>query len=82
MRPMPSRAMHNRDTSDIGGDRRTSSLAGVIAVLLVLVVSLVVVRKLQVRVLMEGCMQTQSPSCEMAADRLRVSRLFDRFAAQ
>ncbi len=74
--------MRNNEASNVGDDRRSSSLAGVIAVLLVLVISLVVVRKLQVRVLLEGCMQTQSPACEMTVDRLRVSRLLDRFTGR
>ncbi len=74
--------MRNGDTSDTGDDRLTSSLAGIVVVLLVLVVSLIVVRKLQVRVLLEGCMQTQSPACEMTADRPRVSRFLDHFVVR
>ena len=74
--------MRNNEASDVGDDRRSSSLAGVVAVLLVLVVSLVVMRKLQVRIVLEGCMQTQSPACAMTVDRLRVSRLINRFTGR
>ena len=47
-----------------------------------LVLSFVIVRKLQVRVLLEACMQNPTPSCEMTADRPRVSRLLERLAAR
>jgi hypothetical protein len=49
-----------------------------VALLVVLVVSLVIVRKLQVRLILEECDLSLHPACEVTADRLRVSRLFDR----
>jgi len=58
--------------------RHTTSLAGLAAVLLLVVLSLVVVRKLQVRSMLEACAMSQAPGCETAADDLRVSRLVDR----
>lgn len=58
--------------------RQTTSLAGLAAVLLLIVLSLVVVRKLQVRYILEACATSQAPGCETAADGLRVSRLMDR----
>lgn len=58
--------------------RTTSSLTGMAAVLVLVIVALVVTRKLQVRAIMEECLMTQRPSCELAADRLRVSRLAGR----
>lgn len=59
--------------------RQTSSLAGVVAVLLIIVMSLFVIRKLQVRAMLEECLTSQRPGCELAVDRLRVSRLFAQF---
>ena len=58
--------------------RTTSSLTGMAAVLVLVIVALVVTRKLQVRAIMEECLMTQQPACELAADRLRVSRLAGR----
>lgn len=58
--------------------RLTGSLAGLAAVLLLLVLSLVVVRKLQVRCLLEACLLSGQPACEETVARLRVSRLFER----
>ena len=58
--------------------RRTMSLAGLAAVLLVVVVSAVVIRKLQVRCLMEACLLSGQPECGHTIDRLRVSRQFER----
>ncbi len=71
MRSSPLSAMDD-DT------RHTTSLAGLAAVLLLVVLSLVVVRKLQVRSMLEACAMSQAPGCETAADDLRVSRLMDR----
>ena len=70
--------MRSQDMSATNGDRRTSSLAALAVILIIVTVSLVIVRKLQVRVLLEACVQTQRPGCELTADRLRVSRLLDR----
>ena len=72
--------MRSENTSATPDDCRTSSLAGMAMVLVIVIVSLVVVRKLQVRVLLEACMQAQNPGCELTVDRLRVSRLLDRIA--
>jgi hypothetical protein len=68
--------MRRQHTSATDDDLRTASLAGLAVVLVILIVSLGVVRKLQVRVLLETCMQTQSTGCEQAVDRLRVSRIW------
>lgn len=59
--------------------RITRSLAGLAAVLLVVVLSLVVIRKLQVRCLLETCLTSGQPGCEESVARLRVSKLFERF---
>ncbi len=58
--------------------RRTTSFAGIAAILLLMVLSLVVIRKLQVRSMLEACAMSQAPGCETAADDLRVSLLMDR----
>jgi hypothetical protein len=62
-------------------DRLTASLTAAVAVLILVVVSLVIVRKLQVRVLLEECVMSQSPGCEAAIEHLRVSRMIDRLFA-
>ena len=72
--PMPIR--NRLDEND--DDRHSSSLTGVVVVLVVLVTSLVIVRKLQVRSLLEECIMSQRPACEVTADQLRISRLLDR----
>ena len=58
--------------------RLSTSLAGLAAVLLLLVLSMVVIRKLQVRCMLEACQMSGQPGCEYTADQLRVSRAFDR----
>jgi len=58
--------------------RCTNSLAGLAAVLLIVVLSAVVIRKLQVRCMLETCLISQQQGCEMAIDRLRVSRFMER----
>jgi hypothetical protein len=73
---MPIPIRNRSDESD--EDRRSSSLAGLVALLVVLVISLMIVRKLQVRHMLEECALAPHPACEVAADQLRVSRLFDR----
>ena len=65
-------------SSEHEADRITNSLAGLAAVLLLVVLSLVVVRKLQVRSMMEACVMSQQPGCEGAVEHLRVSKLLDR----
>jgi len=71
--------MRSSPLSAIDDDaRRTTSLAGLAAVLLLVVLSLVVVRKLQVRSMLEACAMSQAPRCETATDGLRVSRFMDR----
>lgn len=62
--------------------RQTTSLAGLATVLLLVVLSLVVVRKLQVRSMLEACAMSQAPGCETAADDLRVSRIMDRLSGR
>jgi len=73
--PIPPR--NRPDETD--EDRRSSSLAGLAALLVVLVISLIIVRKLQVRHMFEECALAPHPACEVTADQLRVSHLFDRF---
>ena len=58
-------------------DRQSSSLAAALALLVLVIVSLVVVRKLQVRSMLEECMLSQRPGCAATVDRLRVSVLID-----
>jgi hypothetical protein len=58
--------------------RHTVSLAGLAFILLLVVASTIVVRKLQVRCLLEACLLSGKPGCEQALDRLRVSRQFER----
>lgn len=59
--------------------RVSASLMALAAVLLLLVTSTVVIRKLQVRCMMEACLMSGQPGCEYKADQLRVSRVMDRF---
>jgi len=59
-------------------NRITASLAGLATTLLVIVIALVVIRKLQVRCLLEECMMSGQPGCVEAVDRLRVSLMFSR----
>ena len=58
--------------------RHTASLAGFALVLGLLVLSLVVVRKLQVRIMLETCIATGQPGCFAAVNKLRVSQLLSR----
>ena len=62
-------------------DRYSSNLAAVVAVLLVLIMSLVIVRKLQVRSMLQECRLSQRQACETTVDRLRVSHSLDRVLA-
>jgi hypothetical protein len=75
--PIPIRNRSDEDDED----RRSSSLAGLVVLLVVLVISLMIVRKLQVRQMLEECALAPHPACEVTADQLRVSRLFDRAMA-
>ena len=59
-------------------EKQTSSLVGLLIVLALLVISAVIVRKIQVRVMMEQCLMSQRPGCRLAADKLRVSHVLDR----
>ena len=71
-----------RQARTLGGDdeaRQTASLVGVVIVLFIIVIALFVIRKLQVRVMLENCLMSQHSGCELAVDRLRVSRVFARF---
>ena len=73
---MSRRGPSEPDEND--ADRYSSSLTAVVAVLVVLIMSLVIVRELQVRSILRECRLVQRPACETAADQLRVSRLLDR----
>ncbi len=59
-------------------NRPSVSLAGLAATLLIVVASLVIVRKLQVRCMLEDCLMSGRPGCEHSVDRLRVSLMFSR----
>ena len=59
-------------------ERRTRSLGGIAAVLVVVILALVVVRKLQVRSILADCMAAQRPGCETMVEGLRISRQIDR----
>ncbi len=61
---------------DDEGDRQSSSLAGLAFTLFVVVASLVVVRKLQVRIMLETCLMHAQTGCMVKIDRLRVTHLF------
>lgn len=63
-------------------DRSTNNLAAIAAVLFIVALSLIVVRKLQVRCMLEACLMSQSPGCEVKLDRLRVSNLLTRVVGQ
>ncbi|MEJ1977203.1 MAG: hypothetical protein WDN49_14940 [Acetobacteraceae bacterium] len=65
-----------RQQDDDGANRRTASLAGLAATLFIFVLALVIVRKLQVRCMLEECLSSGRPGCEYAVDRLRVSLMF------
>lgn len=63
------------NVSDGGiNNRRTASLAGLAVALLIIVGALLIVRKLQVRCLIENCILAGGTHCEHVADDLRVSR--------
>ncbi len=67
-----------RDRTSNESDRQTNNLAAIAAVLIVVVVSLIIVRKLQVRYMLESCLMYQTPGCEAVIDRLRVSTISKR----
>jgi hypothetical protein len=67
------------DENDV--DRCSSNLAAVIAVLIVLIMSLVIVRELQMHSILQKCRLSQRPACETTVDRLRVSHLLGRVLA-
>ena len=86
---MHSREVRARRQSTIGGvaqvrqgfdeadeNRPSVSLAGLAVILLIVVASLIIVRKLQVRCLIEHCLMAGQPGCEHSVDRLRVSLMF------
>ena len=60
---------------DEDGERQSSALAGLAMALVIVVVCLVLVRKLQVRSMLESCAASQQTGCMIAIDRLRVSHL-------
>jgi len=61
-----------------GANRRSASLAGLAATLFIALIALVIVRKLQVRCMLEECLSSGRPGCEHSVDRLRVSLMFSR----
>lgn len=67
-----------RDRTADESERQTNNLAAMAAVLFIVVISLVIVRKLQVRYMLEACLMYQTPGCEAAIDRLRVSTISKR----
>lgn len=58
-------------------DRRTAGLAGFAITLLLVVLALVIVRKLQVRCLIENCILAGGSECQHVAENLRVSRALE-----
>jgi hypothetical protein len=58
--------------------RQTSSLAALMLTLLIVVVSLVVIRELQIYAIVQDCLLTNRPGCMVEADRLSVSHAFDQ----
>lgn len=52
------------------------SLMGLAAALMVLMLSVVVVRKLQVRCMLEACQMSGQPGCEYTVNRSHVSHGF------
>ena len=69
----------SRQGEDDSANRQSASLAGLAAALLIAVLALVLVRKLQVRCMVEECLASGRPGCEHAIDRFRVSRMFSQF---
>src|ERR1700733_4598013 len=71
-----SRQRVTSNTSEPGendADRYSTSLAAVVTVLIVLIMSLVIVREPQVRSILQECRLSQRTLCETTADRLRVN---------
>lgn len=58
--------------------RQTSSLAALMLTLLIIVISLVVIRELQVYAIVQDCLLTNRPGCMAVADRLSVSHAFEQ----
>jgi hypothetical protein len=58
--------------------RQTFSLAGLMLTLLIVVVSLIVIRELQISTVLQDCLLTNRSGCMAIADRLSVSHAFDR----
>jgi hypothetical protein len=64
--------------SDDGAtDRRTAGLAGFAVTLFIIVLALLIVRKLQVRCLIENCIMAGGSGCQHVAENLRVSRALE-----
>jgi hypothetical protein len=59
--------------------RRTTSLAGFAITLAIVVLALGIVRKLQVRCLIEECVLAGGSDCQHVAEDLRVSRALQAF---
>jgi hypothetical protein len=67
--------------SDDGAtNRRTAGLAGFAVTLFIIVLALLIVRKLQVRCLIENCILAGGSGCQHVAENLRVSRALEAFA--
>ncbi len=58
------------------GPRRSLSMAGLAATLLIVLISFVVMRKFQVRSMMESCAMSRQDGCVETVDRLRVGHFF------
>jgi hypothetical protein len=61
-------------------DRRTAGLAGFAVTLFIIVLALLIVRKLQVRCLIENCILAGGTGCQHVAENLRVSRALGALA--
>ena len=67
--------------SDDGShDRRAAALLGFVVTLLIIVLALLIIRKLQVRCLIEDCILAGGRSCQHVAENLRVSNTFETMA--
>jgi hypothetical protein len=58
------------------GPRRSLSVAGLAATLLIVLISLVVMRKFQVRSMLESCAMSRQDGCVETVDRWRVAHFF------
>jgi hypothetical protein len=56
--------------------RTNANVMGIMVTICLILVSFVIVRKLQVRCMAEACMMSGQPGCMESVDRLRISRMF------